>query len=165
MGGRGSSSTTAKTGGGTVYENALKSAESVFSVHLSNVDGEGISGQIPQWILDKNGITVRSRAFAVVHETEKAVLVSTRGSWFGGVDEEFWVPKSQLQSAEKTRQEILVSGANKIVSQQYTNYLNQLASSNGVKIGNISSWEKITAKLQKSGVAVKSRDEFKNSKA
>lgn len=165
MGGRGASSATAKTGGGTVYENALKAAENVYSVELSNVGGGNISDQIPQWILDKNGIAVRSGFFKIKHETEKAILVSTNSSFFGGVDETFWVPKSQLQSAEKTRQDILTNGANKIVSQQYTNYLKQLASSNGVKLGNTSSWEKITAKLQKSGVAVKSRDEFKKSKA
>ncbi len=165
MGGRGGSSASAKAqAGGTVYESALRSARSVAAAEINNLHG-GISDQIPQWILDRESRGIR-RDFVVKRETEKAILVSSAGDMAKGIrDTSFWVPKSQLQSVEKTKQEILERAANKIVSMKYSNYLKDTAAGAGVKVGNLGSWEKITAKLRSNGVAVMSRDEFKDSKA
>lgn len=166
MGGRGTRSTTNATKNHrvTVYENALKSAESVSALELKSLETGNIAANIPGWILERNGIYGHAHSFAVERETDKAILVNDNKSRYGGQDTKFWVPKSQLQSVEKTRQEILEKTANQIVSQKYTNYLKHLASANNVKLGNISSWDKITARLKKKGVAVMSRDGFKFSK-
>lgn len=148
----------------TVYENALKSAENISSSALRNLENDNISSHIPQWILQKNGVEVRGHTYSVERETDKAILVNNNAGMYGGRDKKFWVPKSQLQPVEKTRKEILEKTANQIISQKYTSYLKQLASTNNVKLGNVSSWDKITAKLKKMGVTVMSRDEYKLSK-
>lgn len=166
-GGQKSMSSKAKAKSLTVMEQVMndpfvrRSAE----YEISLLDPKGIGAQIPQWIINRESDGLRKN-FQVKRETEKAILVSSSGDVYKGIrNTEFWVPKSQLQSVEKTKQEIWEKHANRAVSEKYSTYLNSTAASAGVKVGNLSSWEKITAKLQKSGVAVMTRDEFKNSKA
>lgn len=166
-GGQKSMSSKSKVKNLTVLEQAMndpfvkRSAET----EISFLNPNGIGAQIPQWIINRESDGLRKN-FQVKRETEKAILVSSSGDASKGIrNTEFWVPKSQLQSVEKTKQEIWEKHANRAVSEKYTAYLNTTAESAGVKVGNLSSWDKITAKLQKSGVAVMTRDEFKNSKA
>ena len=167
MGGRGSSSASSKNKSLTIYEQALKStkAEADAIMERAGIGKGGISENIPQWILDRENNGTRSREMSIERETEKAVLVNTNNSLYGNPqDTKFWVPKSQLQSVEKTKQEIKDKAANSLVSQKYSNYLKKLAQSNGIKIGNTSSWSKITDKLRKSKIDVLTREQFQNSK-
>lgn len=165
MGGRGASSASS---GGTVYDKALKASKGDAEMMIERMGSGGIAEQIPQWIIDKDTRSrIRTSEMSVIRETEKALLVSDHAQMFGfSRADEFWVPKSQLQSAAKTKQEIYDKAANRVVSQMYTSYLEKTAAENNVKIGNLgSSWDKITAKLQKKGLTVMSREEYKNSKA
>ena len=169
MGGRGASSaSSAASGGGsaTVIDNARKAALS--SVKVKNIDklaDSAVAARIPQWILDRETDGIRGSRLSIIRETEKAVLVTNHGKDFGASrNKEFWVPKSQLKSKAEIRKEAIDGEARRIVSQKYSNYLKSLASSSGVKVGNLSSWGKITEKLKKSGVSVLSRDEYQKSR-
>ena len=165
MGGRGASSASRAV---TVYDKALKESRGYAEMLIERMGSGGIAEQIPQWIIDKDTrLGIRTSEMYVVRETERALLVSDEARMFGASqDGEFWVPKSQLQSAAKTKQEIYDKAANSFVSDMYTSYLKKTAAENNVKIGNLgSSWGKITAKLQKKGLTVMSREEFKKSKA
>lgn len=165
MGGRGSSS--ASSGGSTtVIDNARKSALSSAKVKsLDKLADNAVAARIPQWILDRETDGIRGSRLSIIRETEKAVLVTNHGKDYGASrDKEFWVPKSQLKSKAEIKKETIESEAKRIVSQKYGNYLKSLASSSGVKVGSLGSWDKITEKLKKSGVSVMTRDEYQKSK-
>ena len=127
------------------------------SVIVKEIGTHGLADQIPTWILDKNGIAVRGNGFEIERETEKAVLVNTHSSMFGGTDKTFWVPKSQLKDAEAVKAETIEYEARKQVSMRYTAYLAALATENNVEM---TGWERTAYALSKKGIEVMSRDAF-----
>lgn len=166
MGGRGASSASSGGGSATVIDNARKSALNSAKVKsLDKLADNSVAARIPQWILDRETDGIRGSRLSIIKETEKAVLVTNHGKDYGAPrDKQFWVPKSQLKSKAEIKKEAIEGEAKRIVSQKYGNYLKSLASSSGVKVGNLSSWDKITEKLKKSGVSVMTRDEYQKSK-
>lgn len=126
------------------------------------LDLNGKTHEVPSWIIRKNLSQPKASAWdrsceRVVRETEKAVLVVSTTD-YGWID--LWVPKSVLVSHEELEKQEAAEVAHRQNNWKYTNYLKQLAADNNVKIGNMSSWEKIIAKLQSKGVEVKTREEF-----
>ncbi len=160
MGGRDSSSST----GNSVMRRAMRQAENEFASLYADWDSsESIGKRIPGWVARQNNVRHGSTHMTIEHETAKAFLVNNNMSSFGGRDTKFWVAKSVLQSPSQTKQEIIEDRANRQVSMGYTSYLKNLASTNGVKVGNLGSWQKIIEKLRKNGVPVMNRKAYGDS--
>ena len=116
---------------------------------------------IPDWFADRNRVGGEQIYMgSIARETEKAVLIS--GSTVNGRKIELWVPKSILQTPEQQRESRINEAVNKNLNSLYTSYLKRTASDNGVKVGNLSSWDKIKAKLSKNGVSFMQKEEFAN---
>lgn len=129
---------------------------------MLNLNGK--TYEVPAWIISKNLSNAEAMAWnstwgvdSIERETEKAILVG-RNTDYGKVT--VWCPKSALQDREEMLAQEEASNERWKNNQRYTNYLKETAKENGVKIGNMSSWEKIIAKLQSKGVEVKTREEF-----
>lgn len=125
------------------------------------VEIDGTVKFVPQWFMSKNNIAAVN--YFAGKQTEKAILVNVsfeRVAAGSDVDGTAWVPKSILQTADEYVAERKAKDNRYANNCRYSNYLKELAAANGVKIGNLSSWEKIQAKLTKNGVAFKTRDEF-----
>lgn len=127
--------------------------------HKITVDG--VEKFVPAWWLRKNQFL--GIVDDVKRETEKALQVfGVWGYGFEGPNDGMraWLPKSILiDRAEKEEQERRedIHYYNNMI---YTNYLNDLAKKNGVKLGRAKCWDKVQAKLASSHVEYMSRKEF-----
>lgn len=158
MGGRGSSSYSSKGSNGTVASKARRWAEKQSAIG-DKADYENIGYQFPLWLTrDKTG----SNAFydaRIERETEKAYLLRH----YSSIEDRMvtnWVPKSQRLTPEAAREDRVKDMARVYENQYYGNYLQATAKDSGVKLGNMSSWDKIKDKLKKNGVSVMERSEF-----
>ena len=162
MGGRGSRSSSGSVGL-TVKERMLAESRQLSKLDLAFIsdDETDINNRIPWWIRKRE---LGYGRVSIKRETEKAFLVETDGDYYKGVKgHSAWVAKSVLKTPNEVREEIIQTNARSYGNQLYTHYLVKLALSNGVKLGNTSGWEKVTAKLVKKGISPMSRDEFDNS--
>jgi hypothetical protein len=139
-----------------------KQEQDYLSINTRGAISDAGEGQyVPEWFMDRNNLTAVHSATG--KETEKAVQVRatfTNVAYGSDPEGKAWVPKSILQ----TRKEYAAEGAAKTArwqgNQSYTKYLKDTAKAAGVKIGNMSSWDKIQAKLKKAGVKYKTRDAY-----
>jgi heme oxygenase len=74
------------------------------------------------------------------------------------------MPKSWMSSPEKVRSDRIQSEARYLVGQNYNRYLKQVASDNGVKLGNVKRTAGIQEKLTKKGVQFFDKATFGGSK-
>lgn len=127
----------------------------------------GVVESIPDWVYEKKLPQSEFYAFRnadlhyVKRETEKAYLIASDTDW-GEVS--FWMPKSWANSPEKVRSDRIQSEARYLVGQNYNRYLKQVASDNGVKLGNIRRTAGIQGKLTKKGVQFFDKATFSGSK-
>ena len=164
MGGRGSSSSSAKSSNVSIsFESeAMRIAEK--SVYGRDFDSLG--QLVPQWVLDKKLSDSERYAWSVgdgayvKSETDKALLLGNKTD-YGEVT--VWVPKSVMLDPAKAREDAVQGAARRIVNGRYTDYLKATAVDAGVKIGNTSSWDILTKKMDKKGVPYMSRDQFAKS--
>lgn len=155
MGGRGSSSKSGGGGGGSLTESEKKYMDMINGGPSITIDGK--ESYVPEWIQKRESL---GNSLYVVRQTDKAVLVKEFDVAQTGRRNQAWVPKRVLQTKKEYAAAGVASQKRFISNAKYTKYLKDLAKSSGVKIGNTSSWEKITDKLKKNGVRVKSRNEF-----
>lgn len=151
------------SGGGSRDSAKNKTVEEYFAEKTEPVGELSLKDQIPGWVVidklnsqEQYGYSVAD-SVGIKRETEKAILVSASTEW-GRI--EFWCPKSVLLTPEHYEKQ----NTRAMVNAAYTNYLLATAKEHGVKLGNTRSWEKVTAKLGKNGIDVKTRDEFMNTK-
>lgn len=129
-------------------------------------DFDSIGQLVPQWVLDKKLSDSERYAWSVgdgayvKRETDKALLLGNKTD-YGEVT--VWVPKSVMLDPARAREEAVRSAARRIVNGRYTDYLKATAVDAGVKIGNASSWDALTKKMDKKGVPYMSRDQFAKS--
>ena len=168
MGGRGSSSIS----GGNFAWKKQTVMEQAVAIITKNYDNEhqgsvSVAESIPDWVLRKKLGAQESYAFRtgdgafIKRETEKAYLIANNSD-FGQVS--FWMPKSWMSSPEKVRSDHIQSEARFLVGHNYNHYLKQVASDNGVKVGNLRRTVSIQDKLTKKGVQFFDKATFSNSK-
>jgi hypothetical protein len=167
MGGRGSSSMS----GGAAWkkQTAMEQAVAIASKNYDEERRGGVSVEdsIPDWVLEKKLSQEESYAFStgdgafIKRETEKAYLIAANSD-YGQVS--FWMPKSWMSSPEKVRSDSIQSEARYLVGQNYNRYLKQVASDNGVKLGNVRRTAGIQDKLTKKGVQFFDKATFSGSK-
>lgn len=158
MGGRGGKSKKKGSGGGGgggLTDEEQRYIDINGSASAIVLNGEQL--HVPQWIQEREGLYGGLR---VTRETEKAVLVEASDIAQTGRRTSAWVPKSTLLTTKEYAQKGVAKNSRAAQNQRYTKYLKDTAAANGVKIGNTSSWDKISAKLKAKGVKVKSRDQF-----
>lgn len=169
MGGRGSSS---MSGGAAAWkkQTAMEQAVAIASKSYDEFHPSGSVGvmeSIPDWVYEKKLSQSELYAFRnadlhyVKRETEKAYLIAGDTDW-GEVS--FWMPKSWASSPEKVRSDSIQSEARFLVGQNYNRYLKQVASDNGVKLGNVKRTAGIQDKLAKKGVQFFDKATFSGSK-
>ena len=117
--------------------------------------------KIPDWFADRNRVGGEQiYTGTIARETEKAVLIS--GNTISGRPIEMWVPKSVLQTPGQQSNDRLNKQVNRELNMRYSSYLKQTAQQAGVKVGNLSSWDKIKAKLDKNGISYLDKEQFGN---
>jgi hypothetical protein len=168
MGGRGSSSMSGSAAAWkkqTAMEQAMAIATAAYDRDHSH--GVSVEDSIPDWVLEKKLSQGESYAFRtgdgafIKRETEKAYLIASNSD-YGQVS--FWMPKSWMSSPEKVRSDSIQSEARYLVGQNYNHYLKQVASDNGVKLGNVRRTAGIQDKLTKKGVQFFDKATFSGSK-
>lgn len=158
MGGRGSTSRTGKT--------SASIKDDLASRYLPETMAKvGTQDSAPDWWLDKKlswserAAVNTSGGASVKRETEKAVLFSYDTD-YGEVT--VWTPKSILNYTVEDAQKEAYRKSSMELGSYYNAYLKNVASTNGVKLGNSKRTDAITSKLSKSGVSYMSKDEFGN---
>ena len=168
MGGRGSNSMSGSAAAWkkqTAMEQAMAIATAAYDREHSH--GVSVEDSIPDWVLEKKLSQGESYAFRtgdgafIKRETEKAYLIAANSD-YGQVS--FWMPKSWMSSPEKVRSDTIQSEARYFVGQNYNRYLKQVASDNGVKLGNVRRTAGIQEKLTKKGVQFFDKATFSGSK-
>ena len=169
MGGRGSNS---MSGSAAAWkkQTAMEQAVAIASKSYDEFHPSGSVGvveSIPDWVYEKKLPQSEFYAFRnadlhyVKRETEKAYLIAGSTD-FGEVS--FWMPKSWALSPEKVRSDSIQSEARYLVGQNYNRYLKQVASDNGVKLGNVRRTAGIQEKLTKKGVQFFDKATFSGSR-
>lgn len=120
---------------------------------------------LPTFVTDKlnsqQRLAAKSSPASIVKETDKAVQIQYKTS-YGNVN--LWAPKSVVKTKSELKKQKQKQLKNTYINSRYSSYLKDLAEKNNVKIGNLSSWEKITKKLKSKGVKVLNKDSFSETK-
>lgn len=129
--------------------------------------GESLEDRIPNWVLDKKLSDGERYAFSVgdgayiKRESDKAYLIANKSD-FGEVS--FWMPKTWMSTPEKIREDYIQSETKYTLGSNYNQYLQQMGSNAGIKMGNAKSSKKAQEKLTSKGVKFMTKEEFANSK-
>lgn len=149
------------SGGMTVSQLAERYADGLPVMGVS--DDPLAPSNLPAFIQDKMSSEVLdiNAGGSVVRETEKAVLVSYSTSYGSS---EVWVPKSVIKSSDEVGEHARRRQVNAFINNRYSVYLRETAEANGVKVGNMSGWDKMKAKMDQAGVKYMDKETFSNSK-